>query len=76
MNRLARVYAYGRGRTADAQAAASWHLAARASGISDLELDALLSGLTQEEMEKARTFARTYSLPVDKLAVDEAATTP
>lgn len=48
-NRLARIFATGKGRTRDPVEASAWHIAAAAQGLSDNELDKILSQLTQEE---------------------------
>jgi uncharacterized protein len=48
-NRIARIFATGRGRTRDPVEASAWHIAAAAQGLADSELDKILSQLTQEE---------------------------
>ena len=65
MNRLARVYAYGRGREQDYAAAAGWHLIARTLGVSDLNLDQIVDSLDEETMAEARKSGREPRLGPD-----------
>jgi hypothetical protein len=76
MNRLARLYAFGRGREVDLEKAAGWHLAARALGISDLELDGVLTAIDEETRRKAETFAQGYASALEQPETDPAAETP
>jgi TPR repeat protein len=48
-NRLARLYAAGRGVRADTVEAMKWHVLARANGVKDEWLDGRLSGLSAPE---------------------------
>ncbi|WP_417766839.1 SEL1-like repeat protein [Stappia sp.] len=76
MNRLARLYAFGRGRPVDLEKAAGWHLAARALGISDLELDGVLTAIDEETRQKAESFAQGYSTVLDTPAPESLSETP
>ena len=49
-NRLARLYAAGRGVPKDPVQAAAWNRFAEAAGIKDAELDALTAGLSTKQM--------------------------
>jgi TPR repeat protein len=49
-NRLARLYAVGRGVPKDPVQAAAWNRFAKAAGIKDAELDALTASLTARQM--------------------------
>ena len=69
--RLARMHWQGLGTPGDRIAAARWHALARADGIIDTELDAMLAGLGEEELEEAmRGLPRGYR--VDPSAAEEA----
>ena len=57
-NRLARLYATGRGLERNMVEAMKWHLFARQSGLKDEWLDAQLATLTPEERRAAETGAR------------------
>lgn len=59
-NRLARAYAVGAGVKIDAVAAGKWHLLSRQSGVSDFNLDRVLSTLSDEERAKAEKDANTW----------------
>jgi TPR repeat protein len=56
-NRLARLYSAGRGVSRDSIQAASWHLAARAQGLDDDQLDRLYDSLTPEQQARAASLA-------------------
>jgi uncharacterized protein len=57
-NRLAHIYATGRGAPKDLVKAAAWHRFAKASGIEDKELDELTSGLTPQDQAKVDQLVR------------------
>ena len=59
-NRLARCFAYGRGVKQDAFEAAKWHLIAKASGLEDDVLEALLKKLPQKDRVKAAQAAAEW----------------
>ena len=61
MNRLARIYAHGRGREQNFAAAAGWHLIARTFGVPDFALDRMVETLDDLTMEEARKLAEQYS---------------
>ena len=64
-NRLAHVYAAGRGLPADPVAAIKWHLISKAGGASDTFLD----DFAQKQSADARTAAETAAKPwLDALA--------
>jgi uncharacterized protein len=56
-NRLARILFQGRWLPLDRVAAGGWHLAARAQGLIDPDLDAELQRLSPEDRAKAEAFA-------------------
>jgi uncharacterized protein len=56
-NRLARILFQGRWLPQDRVAAGGWHLAARAQGLADADLDADLERLSPEDRAKAQAFA-------------------
>ncbi len=56
-NRLARIQFQGRWLPRDVVSAAGWHLAAKAQGLPDDQLDAELGKLSEEERAKAQAFA-------------------
>jgi TPR repeat protein len=56
-NRLARLYAAGRGVPQNRVEAASWHLLAAAQGLSDKWLDDALKDLSREERARAEKLA-------------------
>lgn len=58
-NRLARLYQAGRGISRDSIEAAAWHLAARARGLDDPELDQLFDKLNPEQQSRAAELAAT-----------------
>ena len=51
-NRLARLYAAGRGVRKDGVEAARWHLLARAAGVADPWLDGVLANLAPADKAK------------------------
>jgi uncharacterized protein len=57
-NRLAHIYATGRGAPKDLIKAAAWHRFAKASGIDDKELDDATSGLTPQDQAKVDQLVR------------------
>ena len=56
-NRVARLYAVGRGLPKNLVEAAAWNLAASAQGLSDPWLDENLKGLEPAERQRAETLA-------------------
>ena len=65
--RLARMHWQGLGTPGDRIAAARWHALARADGIGDAELDAMLAGLTPGELDEAmQGLPRGYRLVAPK----------
>ena len=56
-NRVARLYAAGRGLPKNPVEAAAWNLAAAAQGLSDAWLDQTLTGLSLEERTRAEQMA-------------------
>jgi uncharacterized protein len=64
-NRIARVFAAGRGLPADPVEAAKWHLIARARGESDTWLEGFLQKLTPEQRQAGEKSAEAWlkSLP-------------
>ncbi|WP_068313416.1 tetratricopeptide repeat protein [Polycladidibacter hongkongensis] len=67
MNRLARLYANGRGRPIDLVEALAWQSHASALGIKDSELEELASSLSLEQQEdvldRAKELAQRLMLP-------------
>jgi len=59
-NRLARLYANGVVVKADPMQAAKWHLLARSAGVSDFNLDIVLSKLTKEQRAEAEKAAEDW----------------
>jgi hypothetical protein len=57
-NRLAHLYATGRGVPLDPVQAAAWHRFAKAAGIEDAPLDALTASLSKEQMAKVEQAVR------------------
>jgi uncharacterized protein len=57
-NRLAHLYATGRGVPLDLVEAATWNSFAKAAGIEDAELDAATAHLTQAQREKVEALVR------------------
>ena len=57
-NRLAHLYATGRGVPKDPVKAAAWNRFAKTAGIDDAELDALTAGLSAEQMAKVEQAVR------------------
>lgn len=53
-NRLARCYAHGAGVQADPVQAAKWHLIAKAAGLADKQLDALVARLSRADRARAQ----------------------
>ena len=51
--RLAKLYVFGLGVEANPVTAASWYIRAKRSGLTDIELDDLMDGLTDEERAAA-----------------------
>ena len=60
-NRLARLYAHGVALKADMMEAAKWHMLARAAGVSDFQLDFMLSKLTEAQRLAAEKAAEDWS---------------
>ena len=60
MNRLARLYATGRGMEVDPVEAVKWHLIARSRGLSDIWLDSYMEAQSEEVRKQARARARTW----------------
>lgn len=60
MNRLARLYAIGRGFEIDPVEASKWHLIARSRGLSDIWLDSYMEAQSEEIRKAARARARTW----------------
>ncbi|WP_051089705.1 tetratricopeptide repeat protein [Amorphus coralli] len=60
MNRLARLYANGRGVELDKIEAIKWHLIARSRGLSDIWLDSYMEAQPDEDRAEARRRARTW----------------
>ena len=56
-NRVARLYAVGRGLQKNLLEAATWNLLAAQQGLSDAWLDQTLSGLTTDEKRRAEAQA-------------------
>jgi uncharacterized protein len=56
-NRIARIFATGKGRTRDATEAAAWHIASAAQGLVDADMDKILNQLDPAEREKAINLA-------------------
>jgi TPR repeat protein len=52
-NRVAKLYRAGVGVEADPVTAAAWYILARRAGLSDIEMDDFLQGLTDEERKDA-----------------------
>ncbi|HSM19028.1 MAG TPA: hypothetical protein VK844_01490, partial [Hyphomicrobiales bacterium] len=59
-NRIAHLYANGRGVPIDPVEAAKWHLIARQGGKSDTWLDGYLDTLSEEERGKAEAAAQEW----------------
>jgi TPR repeat protein len=59
-NRLARMFATGRGMTTDPVAAIKWHLIAKAGGLGDTFLDEFASKQTPEVRDAAEKAARPW----------------
>ena len=59
-NRLARIYAAGRGFPKNLVQAAKWHTLAVQQGIKDPWLDDALKGLTPDERQKADEAVRKW----------------
>ena len=59
-NRLARLYAAGKGVPLNQVEAAKWHLVARDGGKADPELDQLLDKLSPGDREKAEEQAKAF----------------
>ncbi|MEH0070311.1 hypothetical protein V6L77_08210 [Pannonibacter sp. Pt2-lr] len=76
MNRLARIYAFGRGRPVDQIEAAAWHYVARALGLSDLELDGYVGSLDQETVTKAMERAGALTATLIPKPLDPARAAP
>ena len=76
MNRLARIYAYGRGREQDFTAAAGWHLAARSNGVPDFNLDRIVETLDEKTIEDARVLAEQHTTTLLAPSEDPAAESP
>jgi len=52
-NRVAKLYRAGVGVEADPVTAAAWYILARRAGLTDMEMDDFLQGLTDEERKEA-----------------------
>src|SRR5690606_17108123 len=52
-NRVAKLYRAGVGVEADPITAAAWYILARRAGLTDMEMDDFLQGLTDEERKEA-----------------------
>ncbi|WP_011582496.1 MULTISPECIES: tetratricopeptide repeat protein [Chelativorans] len=52
-NRLAKAYMAGLGTEPDSILAASWYMTARRAGLTDLDMEDFLAGLTDEQIKKA-----------------------
>jgi TPR repeat protein len=59
-NRYAKLLAVGEGVDADLKQAAMWRALARRQGLSDPQLDKLLAGLSQTEINDAEELARFW----------------
>ena len=59
-NRLARVYATGRGLPVDPVAATRWHLIAKAGGESDIFLDTFIRDLKPQDREAGEKAAKAW----------------
>jgi len=59
-NRLARVYIMGRGVETDPVLAIKWHLAAKAGGVGDPQLDDYMSKQSAETRAAAQTAAQQW----------------
>lgn len=57
--RLARLYRDGLGTDGDTVTAAAWYFVARRSGLTAFDLDSMLDGLEDEQIERARKIAET-----------------
>lgn len=53
-NRLAKLYVYGLGVEGDSVEAAAWYMLAREAGLTDLEMEDHLAGLTEAQLSAAR----------------------
>jgi TPR repeat protein len=60
-NRLARILFQGRWLPLDKVAAAGWHLAAKAQGLADADLDEDAAKLTEDERAKAQALAQDHA---------------
>lgn len=58
-NRLAKLYQRAIGTQGDPVMAAAWYLAARRGGLTDLEMEDFLEGLTEEQLAEARETSAT-----------------
>ncbi|WEX09986.1 tetratricopeptide repeat protein [Chelativorans sp. AA-79] len=52
-NRVAKLYMAGIGTEPDSILAASWYITARRSGLTDMDMEDFLAGLTDEQIEQA-----------------------
>ncbi|WP_309085044.1 tetratricopeptide repeat protein [Chelativorans sp.] len=52
-NRIAKLYSAGIGTEPDPILAASWYILARRAGLTDLDMEDFLAGLTDEQIEQA-----------------------
>jgi uncharacterized protein len=59
-NRLAHCYQHGAGVERNLVEAATWHLIAKAGGVEDADLDALLAGLSKADRAKAQKDADAW----------------
>jgi uncharacterized protein len=59
-NRLARIYAAGRGFPKDEVEAARWNILAKAGGRGDPELDTAFTKLPPDQQKKARDSAAAF----------------
>ena len=57
-NRLAKAYMAGFGTEPDPILAASWYLTARRAGLTDMDMEDFLGGLTDEQIEEATQRSR------------------
>jgi TPR repeat protein len=59
-NRLAHCYQHGAGVEMNPIEAATWHLIAKAGGVEDAQLEALLAGLSRADRAKAQKAADAW----------------
>ncbi len=70
-NRLARLYAYGRGLYRDPVKAAAWHRLARDQGLNDAWLEGFSETLKPEERAEADRLAARWAEPFGPVAADD-----